>query len=990
MSYIERFKCIAASFPGREAVVYDGRRYTYGEWDRATDLAANALRRSIGEGPGRTVVIYLSSPHNILFSIFCILKVGGVFCVLDKSRPLDQVQAIYEGLSSAPIISDGPLPFAPIIEVDKLFHCENAEPVRESFAGQRDSYLVFTSGTTGFPKGTVIRDESLLNYCNWIIRRCSLSEQDSSLLVSSLSFDLGFTGVFPILLSGGTLHLMDKDKYMTPSYVLRYIAENSISFLKTTPTFFNIICSSPAYETCMKSVRNYLFGGERINAKDVCKLKAAYPAMHVFNHYGPCECTIGSLMYLVPDSVPDDDIPIGTPVDNCSVFVRTDSGVLTQDPDVNGEIVISGVNVSAGYVYVGKKVKDSFFMLEGRHAYRTGDAGHFDRDGMLHIAGRQDRQIKYKGYRVELEEIEKQMVSHLPVSSSAVIFIEDAIVAFYKPNDGTAAPSDVQLRHELGRYLPGYMIPKYFIALEDLPSTPNGKVDFEYLKSYYLDAASSFREVSSSKETEDKCDEVLRIWRRFVPAPTRECEDFFALGGDSLSFFSMLVQLGKQFEKDLPYFRYVKTPLFSHLKTSILEDAVQDRDGASAGDSHQHDRYPLLPVQRFQLLDEMAHCFTVIEWERDFPGSGLDIEDRLNALARKQPMMCVKLSADWSALERDGSAIRVERYDCTDERSLTETVKKLLRPFDFMNERLFRYAVMTVFTGQRYLIIVKSHLVADNVLHLLPLLKVGSPHDAESNLLEYEQLVPVLDSPVLKRHLEECMQAIGTFQECFSPQTAGKGTSRVAFTMKTDGDRKNTIGFLSFVIGTQVCALMQLLDLSELPIAVYYHGRQYETVKETFYGAVSDFHDVYFLLLRRKGSLREYQDTVEEQLRLVGYGRYSGIRPVLSLLEERPSFRSCFKHGTAPLVINVLLAGDNHVAGKEGKSDESLLRAINNAKTSSVRYLSLLIRVSSDLRSVQGSLKENTYFTERLSRYQFRIDELQKERENTLATGRPD
>lgn len=977
MSYIERFKSTAASFPDREAVVYAGRRYTYDEWDWATDLAADALRRSIGEGAGRTVVIYLSNPHDILFSIFCILKVGGVFCVLDKSRPLDQVQAIYEGLSSAPIISDGPLPFARIIEFDGLFHCENAEPIQESFAGRRDSYLVFTSGTTGFPKGAVIRDESLLNYCNWIICRCSLSEQDSSLLVSSLSFDLGFTGVFPILLSGGTLHLMDKDKYMTPSYVLRYIAENSISFLKTTPTFFNIICSSPAYETCMKSVRNYLFGGERIHAKDVCKLKAAYPAMHVFNHYGPCECTIGSLMYLVPDSVPDDDIPIGTPVDNCKVFVRTDSGDLTQDPDVHGEIVISGVNVSAGYVYIGKKVKDSFFMLEGRYAYRTGDAGHFDRNGILHIAGRQDRQVKYKGYRVELEEIEKQMVSHLPVSSAAVVFFDDAITAFYKPNDGAAAPTDIQLRHELGRHLPGYMIPKHFIALEDLPTTPNGKVDFKYLKSYYLDAGSTFLEVSSSEEAEH--DEVLQIWRRFVPAPTRECEDFFALGGDSLSFFSMLVQLGEQFKKDLPYFRYVKNPLFSQLKASILEDADRDRNGDSAGDSCHHDRYPLLPGQRFQLLDERAHCFTVIEWERDFPGSCRDIEDRLNALARVQPMMCVKLSADGEAFERDGSAIQLERYDCTDERFLTETVGKLLRPFDFMNERLFRYAVLSVFTGQRYLIIVKSHLVADNILHLLPLLKVGSPHDAESNLLEYEQLVPVLDSPVLKRHLEECMQAIKSFQESFSPLTAGKRTSRVPFTMKTDGDRKNTVGFLSLVIGTQVCALMQLLDLSELPVAVYYHGRQYESVKATFYGAVSDFHDAYFLLLRHKESLQEYQDMVEEQLRLVGYGRYSGIKPVLSLLEERAAFKGCFKHGTAPLVINVLPAGDNHVAGKEGKDEGLLLRAINNAKTSSVRYLSSLIRVSSDLRSVQGSLKGNTFFTERLSDYQFRIDELQKE-----------
>jgi D-alanine--poly(phosphoribitol) ligase subunit 1 len=365
-------------------------------------------------------------------------------------------------------------------------------------------YVIYTSGSTGHPKGVQITSAALAHFVDWATSltddaRVRSTTDPAWLNQAPFSFDLSVMDLYGALASGGTVHSVDAATVANPRHLHDDLAASELTIWVSTPSFADLCLADPTFDAALlPKLRLFLFCGETLPPTTAAALLERFPAAQVVNTYGPTESTVAVTSVVIgPEHLDGTALPVGVAKPGTTILIRDDSGAVVP-ARTPGEIVIAGDTVSIGYLHRPDLTSIAFTIvdLEGvpTPAYRTGDLGYLDSDGMLHFAGRLDGQIKLHGYRIELEDVENnlrrvddvQQAAVVPVRNVAGVvthlhaFVQLASVpAGSVPSPSNASPLAVAtaLKKRLREYVPDYMVPKVITVVDRIPMTGNGKAD---------------------------------------------------------------------------------------------------------------------------------------------------------------------------------------------------------------------------------------------------------------------------------------------------------------------------------------------------------------------------------------------------------------------------------------------------------------------------------------------------------------------------------
>ncbi|HEU0077652.1 MAG TPA: amino acid adenylation domain-containing protein [Longimicrobiaceae bacterium] len=498
--------------PQAAALRIEGREISYRELDLLSDRLAATLRRA-GVGPGERVVLATGNTLSGYAGIFATLKLGAIYVPVDPATPAERRRRIVAdcvpraliataegaaGLLTCDLPSDlrlvvaeGAAPGAGGPRVlDWEAALEASEAYRGPDGGRRDpgdlAMILYTSGSTGMPKGIMISHANALAFVEWAVETLGLASDDRVAGVAGLHFDLSVFDLFATFHAGATLVPLPAGSLLRPREVTEWMAAERISVWYSTPSTLILLLTHGDLEGGDTSaLRLVLFAGEVLPTKHLRRLRGTVTAA-LYNLYGPTETNVCT--YHRVDTVPTDDqetIPIGLPCAHSEVVLVTEDGRIA-GVDEEGELWVRGPTVMRGYRGLEKLTAQAFAHIPGGDArlppwYRTGDLAHRDGAGRLHFHGRRDHLVKVRGYRVELGEVEAALYSHPAVRELAVVAAPDAdhgvrLRACIVPSEpGTF--STLEMRCHLARLLPPYMLPAEFRCMDELPKTSSGKVD---------------------------------------------------------------------------------------------------------------------------------------------------------------------------------------------------------------------------------------------------------------------------------------------------------------------------------------------------------------------------------------------------------------------------------------------------------------------------------------------------------------------------------
>jgi amino acid adenylation domain-containing protein len=553
--------------PDAVAVSYGSDAATYGELNRrANRLAHRLLAR--GAGDGRPVAVALDRSIDLAVALLGIVKAGASYVPLDLDYPAQRVEFMLTDSAAAAVVtrSDtaGRLPEgAATVLVDE----DGDEPDHDpavAVSPDHPVYVMYTSGSTGRPKGAVVRHRAVARLVLGT-EYVSLSSEDRVAQGSNASFDAFTFEFWGALLNGGTLVGLSNDEMMDPAVLAHRLAELEITTLWITAGLFNQVTKEvPA---AFRGVRQVLTGGEAADPQALERvLSSGGPPGLLINAYGPTETTTFATCYHIREVCPDaGSVPIGPPIQNTTLYV-VDEWLSPAPVGVPGELLIGGPGVALGYVgrpglTAERFVPDPFGGGGGR-LYRTGDVARWMPDGTVEFLGRSDDQVKLRGFRVELGEVEAAMAAHPAVAEAVVVVrgegVDRRLVAYAVPVAGGGELDVAGVRGWVKERLPEYMVPAAVVVLEALPLTPNGKVDRRGLPEPEWEALGAEEFVAPRTATEelvaDVFAEVLGLSR--VGAG----DDFFALGGHSLKATQLVSRLRNLFDIEVPLRTMFGTP----------------------------------------------------------------------------------------------------------------------------------------------------------------------------------------------------------------------------------------------------------------------------------------------------------------------------------------------------------------------------------------------------------------------------------------------
>ncbi|MCY9393355.1 amino acid adenylation domain-containing protein, partial [Bacillus haynesii] len=542
--------------PEQTAVVFADEKLTYRELnERANQLAR--LLRDKGADADQPVAIMIEPSLEMIISMLAVLKAGAAYVPIEPEQLAKRTNEILSDSKAAILLVKGSVKenvaFAgEIVNIaDGLIDTTAASNLPASGSADQNAYIIYTSGSTGKPKGVFVRHGNVVNYTTWFMKEAGLTENDKAMLVSSYAFDLGYTSIFSALLSGSELHIARKECYTNAHRALQYIKENGITYIKLTPSLFNIFVNDPGFsaEKSCATLRLVVLGGEMINTRDVETFYNQYPDHVVMNHYGPTETTIGSVFKVIdPEHLHSfKEYPvIGTPIHNTNAYVLDENMKLLPE-GVYGELCIAGAGVTGGYVNKPDITEEKF--VENPFAphtkmYRTGDLARRLSNGNIELAGRMDSQVKVRGYRIEPEEIKNRLLAHDDIKEAFIAVREDhqggkQLCAYF------AADAELKfddIRTYLMRELPEYMIPSSFVQIETMPLSANGKIDTAALPEPQPGKETEYE--PPQNETEEK---LVQIWEEVLGIDKIGItHHFFAAGGDSIKALQMISRLSRE------------------------------------------------------------------------------------------------------------------------------------------------------------------------------------------------------------------------------------------------------------------------------------------------------------------------------------------------------------------------------------------------------------------------------------------------------------
>ncbi|MBV9788033.1 MAG: amino acid adenylation domain-containing protein, partial [Chloroflexi bacterium] len=602
--------------PDAVAVVCGQQQLTYAELDQRANQLAHHLQ-ALGVQPETRVALCVMPSVEVVITLLAILKAGGCYLPLDPSYPADRLGFMVQDSQAQVVITQTQLRDRVQFEVAHVVYLDDDWPLIaqlptiapvSNVSSANLAYMIYTSGSTGQPKGVLLSHRNAVNNLWWRQTTWPLDATDRMLQSFSISFDPSVWNIFWPLLAGARVVLVGVGEHADSGALVRLLRDHQITAFGATPTLHAVLLEEPAIIACT-DVRYVVSGGEALPASLQRRFFERLNAI-LCNCYGPTEATIDTTFWVCS---PDDDsqpAPIGRPVPNLEVYIL-DAQLQPVPVGVPGELYIGGVGLSRGYhnrpaLTAERFVPNPFSQTPGSRLYRTGDLVRYRADGAIVFMGRVDQQIKLRGFRIELEEIEAALRQHESVREAAVVIRDARLLAYVveknleprtqnldgeqenKEQSSTIdLPSPVAtgegpgvrataegLRAFLAAHLPEYMVPSAVMVLDTLPLLPNGKIDRKALPAPEIieEAAQEF--VAPRTPTEEL---IASVWAHVLGRERIGIHDnFFTLGGHSLLATQVVSRLRQVLNVDLPLRALFEAPTVAGLAVQLAQASGAD------------------------------------------------------------------------------------------------------------------------------------------------------------------------------------------------------------------------------------------------------------------------------------------------------------------------------------------------------------------------------------------------------------------------------
>jgi amino acid adenylation domain-containing protein len=584
---IDWFEEQVTKTPTNLAVVFEDQQLSYQQLnERANQLAHHllALQHSAGiNSHNPLIAMAMERSLEIVISLLAILKAGGAYVPIDPSYPIARIRYMLAD-SAAPLLLTqrqllAQLPLAEL-EQDCVVVCveevnwvmlPTAKPVVNSSVTDL-AYVIYTSGSTGVPKGVMIEHQALTLHCQAILQQYALYETDKVLQFASFSFDVSLEQLLVAWLNGASSILV-KSNLITTLDLWSLVKNQAITVINLPPVYWQQLLEIENFANELPALRMLILGGEALPLGLAQQTREYFPTLTCLNAYGPTEAVITAILYRLPMVLPDNiiSVAIGQPRANTRIYIL-DPHYQLQPLGIPGELCIASVGLARGYLNRPDLTAEKFVEVElfgkTERIYKTGDLARWRPDGNLEYLGRLDHQIKLRGFRIELGEIETVLNQHPAVKEAVVILSatddNQRLLAYLTTVAATPHDLITDLKIWLQARLPDYMFPSHFIVLEQLPLSPNGKIDRQALPAPTIATTTS---IKLATPTEDL---LASLWASVLKRDSiSRYDNFFDLGGHSLLAMQLISRIRDSFQVELPVQLVFEQPQLSELATTI-------------------------------------------------------------------------------------------------------------------------------------------------------------------------------------------------------------------------------------------------------------------------------------------------------------------------------------------------------------------------------------------------------------------------------------
>lgn len=578
----EAFEAQVERSPDRIAVVFEGKNVTFKQLNTRANQLAHRLRKS-GVGPDVIVGACFERSLEMMVGLLAILKAGGAYVPIDPSYPSERISFIIDDTNLAIIVAQRNLVEKLPPKKTRLLLCVDQSPELDAdsenpcceVAPQNLAYVIYTSGSTGTPKGVMISHAAVCNYLSWMGETFDLNETDRFLQKAPFTFDASVWEFYLPLSLGAQLVFAKPGGERDNTYLTNLIGREGITVIQFVPSLLRLFLERSSVEIC-GSLKHVFSGGEALTIDIQNNFSTRLPSASLYNLYGPTETTIYSTYWLCHTISGQNIVPIGKPIKNTEIYVLDHNLQLARRGEV-GEIHIGGAGVAKGYLNrpeltMQRFIPNPFNKECGDRLYKTGDLARYLPDGNLEFLGREDQQVKIRGIRIELKEIESLLGRHPEIKDNVLVVNEVApgekrLIAYVVLRPRSVLTTS-DLRAYLIKRLPDYMMPSTWILMEALPLSANGKIDRQALPAPSNQRPSlrqAFVEPRSEIETQ-----LRQMWEELLNIePIGVRDSFFELGGDSLLATQLLIKVEDVFARAIPPSSLIEEPTIEYLAKNI-------------------------------------------------------------------------------------------------------------------------------------------------------------------------------------------------------------------------------------------------------------------------------------------------------------------------------------------------------------------------------------------------------------------------------------